>query len=74
METLCVLRSVFLGDSDAFMKSKPSQTLQCYTATFTEAVIAGTVSLPKGIEIPTSSVPVNMTFLEISSLWVIKVR
>lgn len=73
METLCVPRNVFLGDSDAFMKSKPSQILQCYTATFTEAVTAG-LSLPKGTEIPTSSVPVNMTFLEISSLWVIKVR
>lgn len=55
METMCVFRSVFLGDSDAFMQSKPSQTLQCYRATFTEAVTIGTVSPPKGIEIPAIS-------------------
>ena len=51
METMCLFRSVLLGDSDAFMQSKPSQTLQCYRATFTEAVTVGTVSPPKGIEI-----------------------
>lgn len=56
-----VFRNVFLGDSDAFMKSKPSQTLSVSGSIY-RGCYSWNYLLQKALKYPTSSVPVNMTF------------